>query len=333
MARTFIKDLRAGERIEDDVFLIQSKDLRTTTQGNLYIHAILADRSGHLVARHWQATEELYAEMVEGGFLRFKGRVENYKGNPQFIIDGMRAAEPDSFDIADFLPSTSKDVGHMWERLQQILGTVSHPDLAALIAEFLADKELMGKFRRAPAAATMHHAYIGGLLEHTLQLLELAMVTVPMYPELNLDLMLTGLFLHDIGKSTELTFESNIGYSDEGQLVGHSTQAVIWIAQKVAALSKLEGRAFPDSIRMVLQHLVLSHHGRYEFGSPKLPAIPEAVAIHFLDNLDAKLNMFIMEIAKDRDGASHWTNYNRALETKIYKPDVMGTQATQPNAG
>ena len=326
MTRRFINSIRPGDRIEDEVFLIRSKDLRSTTQGSLYIHAVLVDRTGQIVARQWQATEEMFKQMSETDFMRFKGRVENYKGNPQFIIDGMRPADSGSFDIADFLPATKHDIDKMWKRLVEILQGVKHSDLAALLREFLADEELMAGFRRAPAAAAMHHAYIGGLLEHTLQLLELALKAIPLYQKLSLDLVLVGLFLHDIGKARELTYDTKIGYSDEGQLVGHIAQAVCWIDRKADAVAERTGTPFPDRLKSVMQHIVLSHHGQYQFGSPKLPAIPEAAAIHFLDNLDAKVTMLLDEIENDPDPVSHWTNYNKALETKVYKPDVMGTR-------
>jgi len=317
-----ISELRAGERIEDEVFLIRSKDLRTTSQGSLYIHAVLVDRSGQMVARAWQATEEMFHNMPEGGFLRFKGRVENYKGNMQFIIDGILPAEAGSFDIGEFLPKAAGDAGARWARVGEILAGLANANLKALVDEFLADEALMSGFRRAPAAAVMHHAYIGGLLEHTLQLMEAALRVIPLYPRLDLDLVLVGLFLHDIGKARELTFETSIGYSDEGQLVGHIALATMMIEQKVAAVAERLGKPFPDRLRWALQHIVLSHHGQYQFGSPKLPAIPEAMAIHYLDNLDAKLNMFFVAVDDDRDPQSHWTEYVRPIETKVFKPKL-----------
>ena len=329
MTRRFITELKAGERIEDEVFLIRSKDLRTTTQGGLYIHAVLMDRTGQLVARAWQATEEMFQGMPEGGFMRFKGRTENYKGNMQFIIDAVRPAEPGSYEFADFLPVTKNDINKMWMRLLQIVRGIKHPELAALLHEFIIDEELMTRFRKAPAAATLHHAYIGGLLEHTLSLLEIALVVIPRYPKLSLDLVLAGMFLHDIGKSTELSYETAIGYTDDGQLLGHITQAVIWIEKKAEAAANRTGRPFPERLRWVLEHIILSHHGKYEFGSPKLPAVPEAVAIHYLDNLDAKVHMFLAEIENDRDPAGHWTNFNKALETKVFKLDIMETRAAK----
>lgn len=326
MAHRFINELKPGERIESEVFLIHAKDLRTTTQGGLYIHAILADRTGQLLSRAWQATEQMYEKMPEGGFLRFKGRTENYKGNLQFIIDAMMPAEDGSFDISDFLPTTKNDIDQMFARLIEIVNGIKHPELSALVQEFVKDEKLMIQFRRAPAAAVMHHAYIGGLLEHTLSLLELALVVIPRYPRLSMDLVLAGLFLHDIGKALELRCDTSIGYTDEGQLLGHIVQATMLIEKKADIVAKNTGKDFPERVRWSLQHIILSHHGQYEFGSPKLPALPEAVAIHYLDNLDAKVNMFFQQIENDRDPKSTWTKFNRALETKIYKPDVMGVR-------
>jgi len=318
-----ISELRAGERIEDEVFLIRAKDLRTTTQGSLYIHAVLVDRSGQMVARAWQATEEMFHMMPEGGFLRFKGRVENYKGNLQFIVDGISPAEAGTFDIGDFLPKAPGDSDARFQRLREILSGLTDANLAALAEVFLADEMLMSGFRRAPAAAALHHAYIGGLLEHTLSLLEVALKVVPLYPRLSLDLILVGLFLHDIGKAKELTYETAIGYSDQGQLIGHIALATMMIEEKAKEAAAKTGKPFPDRLRWALQHIVLSHHGQYAFGSPKLPALPEAMAIHYLDNLDAKLNMFFTAVDDDRDPHAHWTEYVRAIETKVYKLDPM----------
>lgn len=326
MARRFIKELTAGDRLEDEVFLVKSKDLRTTTQGGLYIHAVLTDRTGQLVARMWQATEAIYRSMTEGGFLRFKGRVENYKGNLQFIIDGISIADAGTFDIGDFLPTTERNIDEMWSRLSEILGVIKHTHLKAMVQEFLGDEDLMRRFRRAPAAATLHHAYIGGLLEHTLQLLEVAERILPLYPKLSSDLVLAGLFLHDIGKAEELAYETSIGYTDRGQLIGHIVQAVTWIDRKASAISARGPEPFPDDVRNVLQHVVLSHHGTLEFGSPKVPALPEAVFVHHLDNLDAKATMYVNLIENDRDPAARWTNYQHTLQTKIYKHDPTGTR-------
>lgn len=325
MARRNVADMGPGERIDDQVFRVQSKDLRTTSQGSLYIHAVLADATGQVPARMWQASEAVFTSMPEGGFLRVRGRTENYKGSLQLIIEGLRPADPETVDLAEFLPHTDQDVEQMWSRTVAIVKKIKNPQLAALIDEFLADEEWVRAFKAAPAAAQLHHAFIGGLLEHTLNVLELALLVIPRYPRLSLDLVLAGVFLHDAGKTVELTYETNLGYTDEGQLVGHVVQAAMWIDEKAARVAEKTGRPFPGDLKSVLQHIVLAHHGTYDFGSPKLPALPEAIAIHHLDNLDAKVFMFLREIDQDRDPESHWTNYSRVLATKVYKLDATGT--------
>ncbi|HOW71005.1 MAG TPA: HD domain-containing protein [Phycisphaerae bacterium] len=322
--RRFIDQMTPGEIVEDQVFLITAKDLRTTNNGSLYIHCVLTDRTGQLLGRVWQATEAMYEKMPEGGFVRFKGRVENYKGSLQFIVDAMQPTDPAGIDLSDFIPQTKEDIPAMFERVKAILRQIKDRNLLNLIKAFVTDEKLMEAFRKAPAAMAMHHAYIGGLLEHTRNLLELALLVVPRYPEVSLDLVLAGLFLHDIGKTGELTYDVNFKYTNEGQLVGHITMAVIWIEEKVKQVEAETGQPFPADVKNVLEHLILSHHGQYDFGSPKLPATPEAIAIHYLDNLDAKLHMFLAKIAADPDPASDWTQYVQSLGTKVFKKDVMG---------
>ncbi len=322
--RRFIKDLGPGERIEDQVFLVASKDLRATSNGSLYIHAVLADRTGQLLGRMWQATDAQFQQIPEGGFLRLKGRTESYKGTLQFIIEGMRAADAAGIDLADFLRTTEKDVEAMWQRVKEILRTIKNRDILMLLKQFVDDEEIVTRFKRAPAAMQLHHAFIGGLLEHTLNVLELALLVIPRYPELSLDLALAGVFLHDIGKTTELTYDTNFRYSDGGQLVGHIVQAAVWVEQKCREVEKQTGRPFPEEIKLSLQHIIVSHHGQYEFGSPKLPATPEAIAVHHLDNIDAKIFTYLDEIRKDDNPDNNFTDYVRSLETKVYKRDVMG---------
>ncbi len=327
MKRHCIAELTPGERIEDQVFLIASKDLRTTTQGSLYIHAVLVDRSGQMPARVWQATESMYNAMPEGGFLRLKGRCESYKGALQFIIDAVRPIDdPEMVDLADFLPRTEGDIDAMWARLQEILAGIKNEYVAALIAEFLSDEDLVRQIKTAPAAAQLHHAYIGGLLEHTLSVLELAAVVIPRYPKLSLDLVLAGVFLHDIAKTAELKYETSFGYSDAGQLVGHVVQGAVWVELRAAAAAEKLGKPFPVEIKQALQHIVVAHHGTYEFGSPRLPATPEVVAVHHLDNLDAKVTMMLRAIENNDDPKSGWTSYQRALESRVYKTNVLTGQ-------
>ena len=322
--RRFVKDLGPGERIEDQIFLVASKDLRQTTNNSLYIHVILADKTGQVPARIWQATDAQYQQIPEGGFLRIKGRAESYKGSLQFIIEGMRSVDTTAVDLADFLPTTEKDVDAMWTRVKEILRTIKNRDLLMLIKQFVEDEDVVKRFKRAPAAMQLHHSFIGGLLEHTLNVLELALVVIPRYPDVSLDLVLAGVFLHDIGKTAELMYDTNFRYSDGGQLVGHIVQAAIWIEQKCKDVEKATGKPFPDDIKLSLQHIIVAHHGQYDFGSPKLPATPEAIAVHYLDNLDAKLYSFLHEIKRDDKPDDNFTDYVKSLETKVYKKDVMG---------
>ncbi len=324
--RRYIQQLAAGQVVEDEVFLISSKDLRTTSNGSLYIHCVLCDKSGQMLGRVWQATEAMYQQIPEGGFLRFKGRVENYKGSLQFIVDAIRPVDPGSVELADFLPQTERDIDEMFERVKAILRQIKDPHVLALVKQFVTDEPLMDRFRKAPAAIQMHHAFIGGLLEHTLNVLELAAVVMPRYPDVSMDLVLAGVLLHDIGKTAELGYETNFVYTSEGQLIGHVVMATMWIDQKARDIEAETGEPFPAEVRHALQHIVLAHHGQYEFGSPKLPAMPEAIALHHLDNLDAKLHVYLTKIKTDPDPASDWTEYVRSLDTKIYKKDVMGVR-------
>jgi len=328
-ARRSVAELQAGERVDDQVYRVAQKDLRTTTNGSLYIHAVIADASGQMPARMWQASQEIYDSIPEGGLLHFRGRVENYKGSRQFIIDGLRRVEPGMFNPADFLPSTPHDVGVLWKQVKDALRNIKNRDLLALVGKFVNDAKFAADFQRAPAAVQLHHAYIGGLVEHTRNLLRLAEVVCPLYPEVSQDLVLTGIFLHDAGKVRELAFETNFEYTSEGQLLGHIVQCVLWMHDKCREIERETGKAFPADVEMSLKHLILSHHGKYEFGSPRLPATAEAIMVHYLDNLDAKLAMVAEAIAGDTDAGSNWTAYVRALESRIFKPDVMGTR--QPN--
>jgi len=324
--RMAIAELQPGDRVEDEVYRVAQKDLRTTSSGSLYIHAIVADRTGQMVARMWNASQKLYDSMPEGGLFYFHGRVDSYKGKPQFIIEGIRAVEEGTVDPADFLPTTPQDVEALWERTKTILRTLENADLKALIGRFVNDGDFQAGFKRAPAATQNHHAYLGGLLEHTLNMLELALLVTPRYPQVSRDLVLAGIFLHDAGKVQELAYDTNIQYTNEGNLIGHLVQAVLWVHEHARQLEQETGRSFPSEIETALEHIILAHHGKYEFGSPKLPATGEAVMIHYLDNLDAKLKMVFDAIESDADDSSDWTSFIYALETRVFKPDVMGTR-------
>lgn len=331
--RLSIAELRAGQRVEDQVYRIAQKDLRTTNTGSLYIHAVLADATGQLVARLWNASQELYDSMAESGLMQVCGRVEMYKGKPQFIIDGLRHVDPGSIDANEFLPKTAFDVDAMWARVVEIMGGIEQPDLRALVNVFLNEPAFVERFKRAPAARNLHHAFLGGLLEHTLNLLELALLVLPRYPRVSRDLVLAGILFHDAGKTAELGYATNFDYTSEGQLLGHIVQSTIWVHEAARRLETQTGRPFPPQVLMMLKHIIVAHHGKYEFGSPKLPACAEAFMVHYLDNLDAKLNMVFSAIDGDVDEASEWTGWVPALETKLFKRDVTGRATPKPPPG
>lgn len=241
-----------------------------------------------------------------------------YQGSLQLIIEALRPVRESEVDPADFLPRTEKDIDGMFAAVCEILATVTEPDLVRLVRAFLADEKLMELFRQAPAAQGLHHAYIGGLLEHTLSVLELAQKVLGHYPHIDGDMVLAGLFLHDIGKTTELVYDVSFRYSDEGRLVSHVVKGAMLVQQKVDQLTAETGEAFPGLVCDCLMHIILSHHGTREFGSPVLPATPEAFMVHHLDNLDSKVALTFSEIARDIS-PSNWTNYIRAIEGPLLK--------------
>ncbi|KPK84445.1 MAG: hypothetical protein AMJ81_05590 [Phycisphaerae bacterium SM23_33] len=331
--RRFINQLRPGETL-DQVFLVRDKDLRTTRTGDLYLLCTLCDKTGTLAGRMWQVTESVYNGIPVGGFLHVKGRTEDYRGSLQFVIDGCRPYPAQKVDLADFLPTTEHDVEEMWAELLEILRGIKNKHLRLLIKKFVEDRDLVAGIKRAPAAMQMHHPFIGGLLEHTLNVARAARTLLPLYPKLNADLVLAGVFLHDVGKAAELTCHTSLNYTERGQLVGHITIGAIWVSEKAAAVAEETGEAFPEIMLNLLQHIILSHHGVHEYGSPKLPAIPEAFFIHYLDNLDAKMYMTTTAVENDPDPDSAFTSYMRELETRIYKHSgEFGPEKGQKQSG
>jgi len=316
--RRFINQFMPGETL-DQVFLVRDKDLRTTTSGSLYLSCTLCDKTGNIPARMWQVSEGIYNSVPVAGFLQVKGRTENYKGTLQLIMDACRPYAAEKVTMADYLPATEYDVEEMWSELLEILRGIKDKHLRLLIKKLAEDRELVAKFKRAPAAMQMHHPFLGGLLEHTLNVARAARALLPLYPKINADLVLAGVFLHDIGKTDELAYEVALGYTDRGQLVGHVTMGAVMVEKKIEQIEEETSEQFPPALRDLLQHIILSHHGVHEYGAPKLPSIPEAFFIHYLDNLDAKMYMTISAIENDPDPEAAFTSYNRDLQTRFYK--------------
>lgn len=317
--RRFLGDLRPGDTVEDEVFVVSKKELRQGQNGSKFISLVVSDKTAKVSAKIWQATDNMYKTIPQAGYLRLKGRIDEYRGELQMVIEAIRPVDPTSVNLADLLPCTAKDVEVMWKRTVEILRKIKNRELLILLKQFISDPDFVAAYKRAPAAVTFHHAYIGGLCEHTLSLLETAAAILPLYPDLNPDLVLTGLFLHDVGKIKELSANAAFEYTDEGQLLGHIVQATIWIEQKALEAEKECGGKFPADLKCVLQHIILAHHGEYEYGSPKLPALAEAALVHYIDVMDAKINAFCSAVDQCRDDDSTWTDWVRSLNTRVYR--------------
>ena len=331
--RTLISDLSPNELVSG-VYALQNCQLGLTKAGKPFLKCLLGDRSGRTPGRMWNASEQLFETLPTDGFVFIEGQTQPYQGEMQIIIQSIAPVEPMDEDLLHLLPSSEHDVDEMLDELRSILGTLEHPAIAGLVRQYLEDEAFVARFRRAPAAMTLHHAFLGGLLEHTLNLVRLADRICPCYPELNRDIVLTGLFLHDLGKCIELTWERGFGYTDEGHLVGHIAQGVLMLQERAAACAA-SGSPVAEPILRVLRHVILSHHGRLEHGALKIPATPEAIFISQVDNLDAKLHMAIEATRRSRGGAElggHFTEKIWALETRLYRPDPTTMEDGEPQA-
>jgi 3'-5' exoribonuclease len=329
MGRRFVQQLSDGETVEE-VYLVTDKQLRANRNGNLYLQLELRDRSGAISARMWNAGEHLFRSFDAGDFLLVKGKVQLFQGALQMILSHLERTEAEKVDMGDFLPHTEQDVSKLFERLRGLLMRVGNPHLRALVECFLMDDAFVRQFCQAPAGVRNHHAYIGGLLEHVVTLLDAADRVLPLYPDLDRDLLLLGVFLHDIGKVRELSYHKVFAYTDEGQLIGHLVIGVEMLNEKAALVPDLTGEPFPAELLLRLKHMILSHHGSYEFGSPKLPMTPEAIALHCLDNLDAKVHTFTRDVREDRNQASAWTPFNQSLQRRLFKGTTDGDAQYSP---
>ena len=320
MAHVFINQIQPGQQV-NDIYLISQPVLRSTTRGDLYIAMYVSDKTGKLNCRVWQATEELFNSLPKEGFVQIKGRSELYQNTLQIVADQLMSVPAEKVKVDDYLPRTEKNIQQMFEEIIQILAVIKNLFIKALVDEFIKDKELMKKFCTAPAATQNHHSYIGGLLEHTHSMLSVAKAIMPYYPQLQSDLVLAGIFLHDMGKTEELSYDMAFSYTDSGQLIGHIVQTILMVSNKTKVLEKA-GLTVDKQILENLEHIILSHHGQYEFGSPKLPMTAEAFLVSLLDNIDAKINQ-VTERIENEPGETNWTAYVKALEAKLYRKRVV----------
>lgn len=318
MPRNDINTLADGRAV-DEVYLLADKQVRVNRAGDQYLLAQLRDRTGQLSGLLWNVKEQEMGRISSGDFVRVRGKVQAYQGNLQVILTGIEPVPKENVDPTQFIPATSQDTERLFARVTETLLSITDPHLRQLMQEFLRDETIVAGLMRAPAGIKLHHAFHGGLLEHITNVLETAVRVVDLYPQVDRSLLLAGIFLHDLGKVRELAFQDTFAYTDEGQLIGHLVIGIEMINEKTPAVEAALGEAFPEETLLRLKHMIVSHHGSYEFGSPKLPMTPEAIALHHLDNLDAKVNEFSSLIAADPNAQSNWTPYSTSMQRKLFK--------------
>ncbi len=318
MSRRYVNQFGHKEPV-DEVFRAGGKQLRPNRNGNLYLQVDLSDRTGTLGARMWNANEAVYKSFDDGDFVRVEGTAQLFQGAMQLILTKLTKVDAGEVNEDDFTQLAAVQVDKLVVRLSDVLRGMDDPHLRNLVECFLLDEAFMAKFTKAPAGVKNHHAYHGGLLEHVVNLMEVVLRIAPCYPQIDPDLLLMGAFIHDVGKIDELSYERDLAYSSEGQLIGHLVIAVGILEAKVAEAEKLSGETMPEETVLRLKHMLVSHHGQYEFGSPKLPMTLEATALYLLDNLDAKINSFDQLMRDDPNVDSPWTHYHANIGRKLFK--------------
>lgn len=332
MKEFFVADApRFESQLITSFFCLASIGVRDRKDGGQYLALTLADKTGHFEARMWEEFADVLQHCSEGCFVKVQGQISKYQGKFQITVTKMRAAAETEVDSADFVPTTQYDVDAMDAELRGYVAEFRNTHLQRLVLAFLDDPEIGPAFRSAPAAKRLHHAWLGGLLEHVLHLVRVCRAAAPFYSEVDPDLLVTGAILHDIGKVRELSWKRNFQYTLEGQLVGHITIGLAMLHEKVAALNAeakahVEGNGidpelFPERLRLLLEHMILAHHGKLEFGSPKLPMTPEAVLLSALDDLEAKFQALRNEFASAKSAgksAEEVTDWVRSMDRSLF---------------
>ena len=317
MTRRLISELPAQAKV-DQVFLATHKQLRPNRNGQLYMQVDLADKSGTITGRLWNASDADFAAFEDGDYVRVDGHTQLYSGALQIIIAAIERADPGTVDEREFRVLTPLDVERLFTELRGLLAGL-RPPLDALVAEILDDATLMDRFAATPAGVKHHHAYAGGLLDHVVNLLRLADLVAPLYPDMDRDLLLVGVLVHDIGKTVELESEKGFSYTDSGQLLGHVLLGLEIVEAKIRAVEARTGSPFDAETGVRVKHMIASHHGAYEFGAPRLPMTLEAVALHHLDHLDAKMAGTIQLLRAEAALDGGWTQYQQSQGRKFFR--------------
>ena len=315
------------------LFLVREKEIRISARsGKSWLELSLGDRTGSIPAKMWDNFEAIAATFERDDVVRIRGRVKLYNGSKELTLEQIIPAAGHEYELGDFLPHTKCDVEKLYADLRAAIAAMKNPWLQKLLASVVDDPEMVPRLKRAPAAMTMHHAYLGGLLEHIVSLMGLAKAVSANYPELDADLLLAGVVLHDIGKIEELRYTRGIDYSDAGRLLGHITIGAGIVREKVRVIA-----GFPQQLAILVEHLILSHHGMYEFGSPALPQVPEAVALNFIDDMDSKMAAMRKTLEQASSGGLDdlWTDRNPALRRDLLRRDqfLAGGAPKAPQKG
>ncbi len=318
MSHRFLNRLGEGEQISE-VYLANEKQLRSNRNGNLYLQVRLTDRTGSLVGMLWNANEKVFGSFENGDYVRATGATQFYQGGLQMILNKIEPTNSSEIEESDYVTLGETQVSTLQARVGELLREMDNYPLQNLAECFLIDEAFMAQFSACPAGVKNHHAYRGGLLEHTLSVMELVKLTAPRYPDVDPDMLMMGAFLHDVGKIEELTFERELGYSSSGQMIGHLIQGVSILDEKIRETERLTEETFPVEYAMRLRHMIISHHGQLEFGSPKVPMTLEAVALHYLDSLDSKLHNFKKLMDESANPQSPWTSYFPGIQRKLYR--------------
>jgi 3'-5' exoribonuclease len=313
MKSPYVSELQPNQAVVS-TFLVHSKEIRQKKSGDPYLSLLIGDRTGDVDAKMWDNVAEVMHTFDQDDFVKVKGLLNIYQNRPQLTIHKMQRVDESEVDPSDYFAVSKRDPNEMFAELCEVVAHMTNPHLKALVESILSDEEIARRYRKAPAAKLIHHAYLGGLLEHVLSVCKACYFAAQHYENVDIDLLITGAILHDIGKIYELAYERSFGYTTEGQLLGHITIGLRIIEEKLRALPD-----FPPRLRILVEHMVLSHHGHLEFGSPKVPLFPEAMLLHYLDDMDSKMECMQSLVTQDPHIDGEWTGYSHSLERTILK--------------
>lgn len=322
----FVSDIKDRSQV-DSVFLVREKITAMAKNGKPYLTLKLMDKSGEVEGKVWDNVDLLSAAFDKDDFVAVRSKATVYLGKMQLVIAELKRVPDEAVALADFLPEAARAIGEMTAELTALLATLTDQHLKKLLGAFFDDPAFLAVYSAAPAAKGMHHVYLGGLLEHSLAVARLVDGVAPLYQGLNRDLLIAGALLHDVGKVREMTYSRSFDYTDEGKLLGHITIGVEMLQEKIAAIGGI-----PAELATLLKHMILSHHGQYEYGSPKRPKTVEATILNYLDDLDSKINGIRTHIGKETESSSHWTSYHRLYDRYFYKDNCLADEAPRPDA-